>query len=114
MEIVKLMISTNPEAGKAMLNNSFNPIVWASDDLMTVAHYYEGCVLEIEIKLLESLKKYYTRCYNVESDYTWGTAEMAYPAGANWYSFSKDYITENLVGIKEIFPDLSEYQEEEE
>lgn len=74
-----------------MLKGEFPQIVWASDDLRTVAHYYEGCVLQIKVKLLKSSQKKYIRnydeAYRYKNGYSWGTAEMLCPAGANWYSF---------------------------
>ena len=38
---------------------------------------------------------------------------MLCPAGANWYSFSREYIMKNLLSIREIYPDISKYQEDD-
>ena len=117
MQIKKLMVATNKKRGHDILNGIIPPVLWASDDLRTVAHYYGGCVLEIKIKLLKTQRKEYIRNYDdterYKNGYTWGTAEMLCPAGANWYSFSREYIMKNLLSIREIYPDISKYQEDD-
>lgn len=111
------MIQTDVFRGRAMLKGEFPQIVWASDDLRTVSHYYEGCVLQIKVKLLKSLQKKYVRTYDeaakYKNGYSWGTAEMRCPLGANWYSFQREYLLKNTVSIQEIYPDLQPYQDDD-
>ena len=92
------------------LRGDYNDVVYASDNLETVAHYYEGAVIEITVKLDLSLKREYIgSSLKLSSDYTWGCVEPLYPKDATWYSFSKDYIKTYLVSVREIFPDLSQF-----
>lgn len=118
---MKLMVSTNVECGRAMLYGKYNSLVWASDNMETVAHYYEGCVLEIDIAIDRKLHIGYASCegdiklYGIRpEEYTYGMKSgMKYPPNAKWYSFSAKYVREHLKGIREIHPDLSAWQEEE-
>ena len=92
-----------------MLSGQFNPLVWASDNWATAVHYYEGCIIEIDVALDRKC-----RCAYVQSnealtalgkspdDYCYGGATALYPKGARWYSFSKKYLQNNLRGIREI------------
>lgn len=117
MNTVKLMIGTDVSTMNKMLRGKFNPVVWASDNMETVAHYYEGAVVEIEVKLLKSKQHKYIR-ENTElrlykNGYNWGCAEMRYPEGAMWYSFSREYLSKYLVGIREIHPDLTPWQDDD-
>ena len=73
---VKLMIGTNGNVAERMLKGNFNTLVWASDDMETVAHYYEGAVVEITVKLLDSKKRQYLRngvkLNTYKNGYGWG------------------------------------------
>lgn len=128
---IKLMIGTNPHVLEKMQKGEFRPIVWASDNLATVAHYYEGCVIELTVELVEDLKQQYVasvveileirpkECIGDHiqefiKGYTWGCDFMKCPAGATWYSFSSGYLREHLRGIKEIRPNLDKYFDEVE
>lgn len=119
METVKLMISTNKKYGKNMLNGHFGDMIWASDNMETVAHYYEGSVIEIEIALDKRMQSEYVRdntelaeIHKTPETYRWGSAEMRCPAGAIWYSFSRNYLLKHLKSIREIHPDLSAWQDD--
>lgn len=118
MKTITLMVSTNPHVAKDMLNGHFNPLVWASDDMETVAHYYEGSVIEFTIKLVEKYHHKYLRNENelsfYKNGYGWGMISVLYPPNANWYSFSKEYLKKYIFEIKEIFPNLTPWQEEED
>lgn len=110
------MIGTNRLVMQQMFRGKFNQIVWASDNMETVAHYYEGAVVELEVKLLKSKQNQYIRDQTTlgmyKHGYNWGCARMRCPAGAVWYSFSAEYLRKYLVGIREIHPDLAQWQEE--
>lgn len=117
---MKLMVSTNPAQGRKILNREFNAITWASDNMETVAHYYEGCVIELDIALDPNCRSEYIgdmddlRALKFEaSSYTWGSAEMACPKGAIWYSFSAGYLASHVISAREIFPDLSAWDDDE-
>ena len=116
MKTIKLMIGTSQLAMIQMFNGIFNKVVWASDNMETVAHYYEGAVVELEVKLLKSKQHQYIRNYDTlntyKRGYNWGCAKMRCPAGAIWYSFSAEYLRKYLVSIHEIHPDLTPWQEE--
>lgn len=116
---VKLMIGTNMTKGSELLKGVFQDLSWWSDNLETLAHYYDGCAIEITVKLDPTLEVEYVHCSGDIKwltdhlpEYTYGFVEVVYPAGAIWYSFSKDYLEKNIVEIKEIFPDLSGFNEE--
>lgn len=105
-----LVIGTHQGCLERFLRGDYNDVVYASDNLETVAHYYEGAIIEITVKLDLSLKREYIESsLKLSSDYTWGCVESLYPKGATWYSFSKDYIKTHLVSAREIFPDLSQF-----
>lgn len=112
------MVSTNEFVRDMMMAGEFNNLVWASNDLETVAHYYEGAVVELEVELDEDSGMPYVRSEAQLSvpleEYTYGVAKMHYPVGADWYSFSGKYLKSHLVSIREIFPDLSPFVEEDE
>ena len=114
---VKVMVSTNPAIRDRMLRREFNDLVWASDNMETVAHYYEGAVVELEVELCPEVEMEYVRD-ETELDcptgsYTYGVALMRCPAGALWYSFSREYLLSHVVGAREVFPDLSPWSVEE-
>lgn len=117
---MKLMISSNLFYGNKMLNREFNDLVWASDNMETVAHYYEGVIVEIEIELKKEVEMEYVSNklalskLGVDfSDYTYGHVKtIDFPANANWYCFSRKYLEENLISVKEIFPDLTQLNED--
>ena len=111
---VKLMISTNEKNGKDLIERKFRDLSWWSDNMETVAHYYEGCAMEMEVQLDSEREQEYIRCGEdcwMIDLYTYGFMKVKYPKGATWYSFSSDYLKENVISIKEIFPDLSEFNE---
>lgn len=118
---MKLMVSTNSRAGNQMLNGVYNEFIWASDNMETVAHYYEGCVIELDVRLNRAQHIGYISCkddialYGISpAAYTYGMKSgMIHPAGGKWYSFSASYLRANLKGIREIHPNLSKWQEEE-
>lgn len=118
MQTAKLMIATNPYVYELMRGGKYNDLVWASDNLETVAHYYEGTVVEIEVYLNKSRQRQYLRStallHRYRRPYGWGCAEMKCPEGAIWYSFSREYLHEYLISMREIFPDLSPWNEEDD
>lgn len=113
MNIVKLYRGTNKQEGAKLLNNQFNDLSWWSDDYQTLAHYYEGCAIEMEIELDESVMQEYIhdKC-EVDNciSYTYGFAEMSCPTGAIWYAFGAEYLKHHILNITEIYPDLSNYK----
>ena len=115
---VTLMIGTSPYVRDRMLRGEYNPLVWATASLETVAHYFEGAVVEITVRLADSLRSKYVRDANElqelsnADNYRWGVAEMRYPDGASWYSFSREYLESHLVFLREIYPDLTPWMAE--
>jgi hypothetical protein len=114
------MIGTNVKNGEQMLKGKFNDLSWWSDNLETLAHYYEGCAVKIVVKIDPKLEMEYVRYLGTLDEigcpidkYTYGFIKTICPEGATWYSFSKDYLEKNIIGIEEIFPDLSSFYEEE-
>lgn len=111
LSVVQVMVSTNPHIRDMMLRGEFNTLVWASDNLETVAHYYEGAVVELTVRLDKSLEMDYVRDeYELTvpiDDYGFGVAEMRCPKDALWYSFSRNYLLTHVVGVCEVFPDLT-------
>ena len=83
------------------------------DNIETVAHYYEGCVIEVDIDLDPALESEYAA--NEEGlllpldQYGWGKAKMRCPEGATWYSFSNWYLKSHVRSVQEIFPCLLPY-----
>jgi hypothetical protein len=117
---VKLMMGTNVKNGKQILKGQFGVLSWWSDNLETLAHYYEGYAIEITVKIDPKLEMEYVRYLDKLEEigcsieeYTYGFIDVICPIGAIWYSFGKDYLEKNIVEIKEIFPDLSSFYEEE-
>ena len=112
---VKLLIGTSMQVLESMRRGEYNSIVWASDNLETVAHYWDGVTIEIEVVLDHSSEQdYYAGDVPLEVQHTWGCAEMLCPEGATWFSFSREYLEENLVSFKEVFPDLAPWSGEAE
>lgn len=115
MQTAILMIGTNKYVMQDMFNRRFNKIVWASNDLETVAHYYGGVVLEITVKLVDRYKRAYIRdgttLHKYKNGYGWGCADMKYPPNATWYSFSREYLQKYLISVREIHPDLSPWDD---
>lgn len=114
------MVATNKHNGDLMLQGKFSGMVWASTDMETVAHYYEGCVIELDILLNTRIRQPYIRQMDDFKElglsyesYTYGSMRVKYPPMAMWYSLSSHYIQSNIRGIREIYPDLSKWQEED-
>lgn len=115
---MKLMVSTNNLVANRMLLGVYNRLVWASDNLETVAHYYEGRIIELDVELVVKRRSTYVRSaeelaqLGVTADnYGYGMALIRYPKGAHWYSFSRKYLQEHVKKMREIFPDLSKWNE---
>lgn len=115
---VRVMVATNPEVRDRMLRREFNDLVWASDDMETVAHYYEGAVVEMQVDLCSKVEMQYVRDASElvvpVGEYTFGVAEMHYPPGAYWYVFSRAYLLEHATDIREVFPNLEQYMEHDD
>ena len=113
--LVRVMVSTNKREGARLLHGHYNNLTWASNDMETVAHYYEGCVVELTVSLEEKLRMPYVRDMSElevpVSEYGYGFAEMKYPPDAIWYSFSRNYLRTHVLLAKEIFPDLSKWED---
>lgn len=116
-----VMIGTKQAVADVLFCREFTPVVWASNNLETVAHYYEGCTVELQVRLIPEQRMEYCRSEaeldklpGEAADYTYGFATMSCPAGAIWYSFSSRYLQENMVSAREIFPDLSKYNDDSE
>lgn len=110
MNIVELYTGTNIKNGTKLINKQFRPISWWSDNYETIEHYYEGCVIKIEVNLDERLRQDYIRSVEESKpNYTYGFDEMLVPEGATWYSFSESYLINNLVSVEEVnIKDLKE------
>jgi len=50
---IKLMTGTNVDNGRKLLRKEFQDFSSWSDNLETIAHYYEGCVIEITVDLID-------------------------------------------------------------
>lgn len=111
-ETVHLIIGTNPQVLSQMQRGVFNHTIWASDNLQTAAHYYEGCVIGFDVRLVKSRNGDYCS-HPVCDGYGWGRTEVNYPEGAIWYSFSGEYLKEHMLSIREEFPDLSQFEEDD-
>lgn len=119
MKTVKLITGTNDYNGELLLKKEFQDLSSWSDNLETAAHYFEGKVIEITIKLDEKKDMGHIRCTEelaelgmTLSEYTYGSAEVICPKRAIWYSFSRDYLEKNVIKVEEIYPDMSEFNEE--
>lgn len=113
-----LYTGTNIINGKNLLKRKFNVLSWWSDDLCTLAHYYEGTAIKATIKLKPEIKtEYVCSLKDIDdlklslSEYTYGNMEMIYPKSATWYSFSSQYLKDYVIDIVEIFPDLTKYDD---
>ena len=113
------MRGTTERNGRQLLRKEFNELSWWSANLETVAHYYEGSVVEITVEIdnKESMS-YVTNTVEANemmdfdsSKYTFGFIEVKYPKDAIWYSFGGNYLSDHIIEIKEIFPDLSAFNE---
>lgn len=119
-EQVTVWVGSNLEVFKKMVAGEFSSLVFASDNLETVAHYYEGCVIELVVDLIPERECVYVsseleaRVLNLPGPYGWGKALMRCPEGATWWSFSGQYLKQHLRRVSEIFPDLSEWFEEDD
>ena len=116
---VKLITGTNNACSKLLLKRVFNDLSWWSDNLETAAHYYEGKIIEITVVLDKKKDMGHIRCLEELAElgmtldqYEYGSAEVLRPKGAIWYSFSKSYLEEHIINIKEIFPDMRDFNEE--
>ena len=119
IKTVKLMMGIDELTGAEIFKNGFKGLSWWSDNMETLAHYYEGCAIEITVKLDSKKAMEFVRDWGELSalkipigKYTYGSAEVICPKGATWYSFNADYLAKNVIKIEEIFPDLSEWNEE--
>lgn len=81
-----VMIGTNQAVTDALFNREFNSIVWASNNLETVAHYYEGYVAELQVRLIPehrmefcSSKTELDKLPGDPTDYTYGFVTMSCP-----------------------------------
>lgn len=100
--VLTIYRGTNLKDGENMLKGIFNNISWWTNDYETVEHYYEGCVLELTIRINENEKMTYI-CEDINiKNYTFGYSEMLYPEGAIWYSISSEYLNNYKLSIKEI------------
>lgn len=118
---IKLMIATNNACGNKILQGIYNELVWASDNMETVAHYYEGCVIELDVNFDRALQQDYVDSVGqlLEKDYAldsykFGVRETYCPAKSTWYSISGKYLLECVITAKEIYPDLSKWQDDED
>jgi hypothetical protein len=114
---VVLFSRTNEKAGSELIKGNFPNLSFWSNNLETLARYYEGVAVEITVELDSEERMPYVREMDELgcplSEYTYGFAEIGCPKGAVWYSFSGDYLKGNVVDVREIFPDLSAFNEEE-
>ena len=119
IKTVKLITGTNNHTGELLLKGYYSDLSWWSDNLETAAHYYEGKIIEITVELDAIKDMGHIRCteelaklgMNI-SEYEFGSAEVLCPKGAIWYSFSRDYLLKHVTKVEEIFPDMSEFNEE--
>jgi len=119
VELVKLMIGTNEKNRDDLFDRKFKNLQWFSNNLETVANYYEGSVVEITVELISKQEMVYVSNqkeleeeYGPDRDYTYGLYETKIPVGATWYAFSGKYLMDHLNSTKEIFPDLRKFNEE--
>lgn len=111
---VTLIIGTNKEFRDNMSKGIYPELSWWSDNLETAAHYYDGCVMEITVELNGANMEYYRSIDDIIGRYyTYGSMQVKYPVGATWYSFSGRYLRRYVVMYREIWPDMSMYNEEE-
>lgn len=54
--VLTIYRGTNLKDGENILKGIFNNISWWTNDYETVEHYYEGCVLELTIRINENEK----------------------------------------------------------
>jgi hypothetical protein len=115
LKTVTILTGTNVKNGKKLLNREFDGISWWSNNYETLAHYYEGCAIEMIVKVNPKVKQEYIRevqdLTTPVSEYTYGFIRVLYPKGAIWYSFGASYLKDNVISIKEIFPNLEAYNE---
>ena len=102
--VVELYRGTNIKNGKKIIEGEYNNISWWSNNYETVDHYYEGCILQLQIELTGDEDEYvHTENESFDyNNYTYGCVEVFYPESAIWYSFSANYIKSHCISIKEI------------
>lgn len=118
MEKVTLLIGTSKTVLEQMKHGVFNPLVFASDNLETVSHYWDGCTVAIRVKLIKQYQRKYASSISRMRNFTpeklmWGTCKPLYPENCNWYCFTAPYLRKYLEKVWETYPDLSKYAEED-
>lgn len=124
--ILHLIIGSSNGLYNRLMNKDFPPLLFASDNLETVAHYFEGEAIGIEIDCDPNNMMEYVSCetdivdvVNGDEKYTWGYTDLKYPEFCNWYSFSGEYLKDHIKNIilidnKLISPILMYYIDKEE
>lgn len=104
MKTIVLYTGTNVLGRDRNLKREFKDISWWSRDLATINHYYEGHVVEITVHLDDTKEmEFVSSDDKVDYDtYTWGSAILAIPKDAIWYSFSSNYLKEHVTKIEEV------------
>lgn len=103
---MKLYCGTNVQNGKRLVNREFKEyLIWLSNDLETLEHYYEGSAVMVDINLKTEDMQDYVRERKEINDiksYTYGMIETEVPKGALWFSFNERYLSKILNSISEI------------
>lgn len=118
MKTVTLLIGTSKAVLDSMKNGKYNALVFASNNLETVSHYWNGCTVAIRVKLVKQYKRKYAASIREITNYTpdklmWGVCEPLYPENCNWYCFTAPYLRKYLEKVWEVYPDLSKYAEDD-
>lgn len=104
MKKIKLFTGTNERTGDRIMKHMFDDISWWSADRETIEHYYEGCIIEMTLMLDEKLADDYIADIKELviplTSYKYGFADVHYPEGARWYSFSFSYLNAHVVSTK--------------
>lgn len=113
IKTIKIMMGIDDLTAEDILKREFKGISWWSDSLETVANYYDGCAIEMTVKLDSKVEmkfvdnwKQFNKLRIPFKEYTYGFKDHN---GSVWYSFNADYLIKYCVSIKEIHPDLSIY-----
>lgn len=118
MQTVTLLIGSSKAVLEQMKKGQFNAIVFASDNLETVSHYWNGCTIAIRVNLVDRYKRKYAASVREIENYTpdkimWGVCEPLYPTNCKWYCFTASYLRKYLKSVWEVYPDLSKYAEDD-